>query len=84
MSLEKFKNSENLLSAEQMKRVAGGLREGTCGCITYDENGNFTGQGCKISKADALLRFHEGGAGSHWCCDSCQQTDYCNDRLGIQ
>lgn len=76
MSFANFKNSKNLLNAEQMKRVNGGQRDGTCGFVSYDERGNFRAQGCGISKADVMRELSEGHGG-YWCCDSCGSTFYC-------
>lgn len=84
MSLEKFKNRENLLSAEQMKRVSGG---GTCGVRVeiavsneHPEWGTFTYVQCGISKADALS-FRGAGSNFHWCCDSCGISSYCGGEV---
>ena len=82
MSLEKFKNRENLLSAEQMKRVSGG---GTCGVMVEiavsneRDAGTFIHVDCGISKADALS-FRGLGGIYRWCCDSCYKTSYCGEQ----
>lgn len=68
MSLEKFKNRENLLSAEQMKRVSGG-GTGTCG---YKSSTGTVE--CNVSKVEALFMVEDGG---HWCCESCHKSTYC-------
>lgn len=72
MSFSNFKNSKNLLNAEQMKRVSGG-GTGTCGFWNPDTGSS----GCKMSKAEAL--FMRDGTG-YWCCDSCDETSYCGKK----
>jgi natural product precursor len=77
MKFNDFKNSENLLSNEQMKSVKGGT--GTCGysVTMYDEvsNQSWTEVVCGVRKSEAL------GAvmayGGNWCCDSCGTSSYC-------
>ena len=78
MSFANFKNSKNLLNAEQMKRVSGG---GSCGVmvelrISEEDGRTFTYIRCGISKEDALS-FRGTGSNFHWCCDSCGISSYC-------
>ncbi|MDX9845494.1 MAG: rSAM-modified peptide [Tenuifilaceae bacterium] len=74
MKFSDFKNSKDLLSQEQMKRVIGG--SGTCGYAGPVVNGKRTVI-CGVSKEAALFMFDGGGDGSNWCCDSCGTSTYC-------
>jgi len=74
MNFNDFKNSENLLSNEQMKNVKGG--SGTCGYLGPVVNGAQTIM-CGISYSTAMFMFDGGGGGARWCCDSCSSTSYC-------
>lgn len=48
---------------------------GTCGYLGSIVEGKRDVR-CYITHADAMFWFGSGGGGSHWCCDSCEQTGW--------
>lgn len=79
MNFSEFKNSNSLLSKEQMRSVKGGQQQGTCGFFYMGTDEVSTQQfpvsRCGVSKSVAMnMATHFGG---RWCCDSCGSTSYC-------